>query len=212
MTAKHWPGGGTTSTDIVQYTFNQQDSTNKMTITSPTQYPNAQIDTGDVVTLTSDIDMQVLGTNGTWGWITAGSTLFTATYEATNVVPTVGTGVVGDSVLVEFVDQNIFPDYDNEVLMTYAVPGQTSSGSTSNLTSVVLGSTTKLQSTNNHTLSGSWTVGYNGVSATGLAGSLEMYRKTPAPANATFSLGQVQFALNPVGQSGTRRRRAHSFW
>lgn len=209
MTAKHWPGGGSTSTDIVQYTFQQDDRTNKMTITSPTTFPNSLIDTGDVVTLTADIDMQIAGPNQTWGWISAGSTLFSATYEATNVVATVGSGFVGDTVLVEFVDQNQYPDYDNDVLLQYNYP----TGNPANLTSVVLGSTTTLSTTNNHTLSGSWTVGYDGVSNSGLADSLLLYRRTPMPSQNYFLVGQHAFALSPYGQSSNNsRRRGHSFW
>lgn len=213
MTARK--NGSTAQADNIQYTFSQVDSTNKMTITSATTFPNAQIVTGDVVTLLSDIDMQVQ-VNGNWSWVTAGDTIASFTYESTNVVYTVGSGYVGDTVTVQVTDTNQFPDYDNDVSLSYALdnPPANHSGSATQLTANVFGnSNASLSSSNSWTLSGTWVVGDDGSSSpTGLSGLFTGWRTTPVPQQLQIAVFTRSFALSPYGQNPNTRRRAHSFW
>lgn len=204
----------------VQYTFSQVDSTNTMTITSSTQFPNSEHLTGDVSTLTADIDLQVDGGSGTWNWVTAGQPLATYTYEATNVVYTVGSGYVGDTVTIEVTDTNQFPDYDNDISLSYSLdnPPTNHQGSSLQMTNNVFsnmptGHPWELNSANNYTMSGTWVVGDDGSSSpTGLSGTLTGYRTTPTPQQLQISVFTRAYTLSPYGQSGSTRRRAHSFW
>lgn len=216
-TCKHWPGGGNISTDIVSECFQQADGTYDIEIVSNTTFPNAQITTGDVSTLHADIDMQISDGVGGWTWITAGDVLASFTYEATNVVFTVGAGYVGDTVAIIVTDTNQYPDYDNGISFSYDLdnPPANHQGSASQLTATIFNTSSphKLESSNNWTLSGTWIVGDDGSSSpTGLEGTLKCWRETPIPQQLQSVVMSRAFVENPIGQNPDRRRRAHSFW
>ena len=71
----------------------------------------------------------------------------------------------------------------------------------------------QLNSANNYTMSGTWIVGDDGSSSpTGLPGTLTGWRTTPAPQALDIPVFDRAFTGSPYGQSGSTRRRAHSFW
>lgn len=217
-TCKHWPASTPgTSTDIVQQCFDQADGTYDIEIVSNTTFPNSQIKTGDLSTLHADIDMQISDGAGGFTTITAGDVIATFTYEATNVVFTIGSGYVGDTVSIVATDTNQFPDYDNTISFSYALdnPPQGHQGSSGQLTASIFNSTGphKLESGNFWTLSGTLVVGDDGsASNTNLPGTLHCYRKTPIPQQLQIHVFAQPFIENPVGQNPNNRRRAHSFW
>lgn len=201
---------GSTS-DELDYTFVSTDGSIEMVITSATQYPNSQIDTGDVITLHSDTNVQTQDSDGNFTYKTAGTILGSFTYTAIDVGYTLSPASPKclDPVTIQVSDTALFPDYQNDIVLSYtldSVPAGYPGGSSSNMSSITFGSTTTLNPTNTYSLTGTFTASYDGSSLTGLPGTLRVYRKTPAPANAQILLGQHSIPLKG------NRRRAHSFW
>lgn len=197
------------TTDELDYVFASTDGEVEMVITSATQYPNSQIDTGDVITLHSDTNVQTLDSDGNWSYKTAGTVLGSFTYTATDVGYSISPTSPRclDAVTITVSDTALFPDYDNEVVLSYTLdnpPSGYPGGSSANMVSTAFGGPDTLTSTNGHSLTGNFTASYDGSSLTGLPGILRIYRKTPS--STIILLGSHSISLP------SQHRRAHSFW